>query len=52
MDGGVSPENTAELVRAGAEILVAGTTVFHTPNPAEAVQRLQQIAMEAMAQKV
>jgi len=52
VDGGVSPENTAELVRAGAEILVAGTTVFHTPNPAGAVQRLQQIAMEAMVEKV
>jgi ribulose-phosphate 3-epimerase len=52
VDGGVVPENTAELVRAGAQILVAGTSVFHTPDPAEAVRRLQQIATEAVAEKV
>jgi ribulose-phosphate 3-epimerase len=52
VDGGVSAENTAELVRAGTEILVAGTSVFHESNPAEAVRRLQQIAMEAVAEKV
>ena len=52
VDGGVSPENAASLVRAGAEILVAGTTVFHTPNPAEAVQKLQHIATDAVAEKV
>lgn len=52
VDGGVGLENTAELVRAGAEILVAGTSVFHTPDPAEAVRRLQHIATEAVAEKV
>ncbi len=52
VDGGVVAENTADLVRAGAEILVAGTSVFHTPNPAEAVRRLQQIATDAVAEKV
>jgi len=52
VDGGVGPENTAELARAGAEILVAGTSVFGAPNPAEAVRRLQQIATEAVAEKV
>jgi len=52
VDGGVGPENVAELVRAGAEILVAGTSVFHTPDPAEAVRRLQQIATDAVAEKV
>jgi ribulose-phosphate 3-epimerase len=38
VDGGVGPENVTELVRAGAEILVAGTSIFHTPNAAEAVR--------------
>lgn len=52
VDGGVGPENTAELVRAGVDILVAGTSIFHTPDPAEAVRRLQQIATEAVAEKV
>ena len=52
VDGGVTTENTAELVRAGAEILVAGTSVFHNSDPAEAVRRLQQIATDAVAEKV
>jgi ribulose-phosphate 3-epimerase len=52
VDGGVAAENAAELVRAGTDILVAGTSVFHTPDPAGAVKRLQQIALEAMTEKV
>ncbi len=38
VDGGVGPDNVANLVQAGAEILVAGTSVFHAPDAAEAVQ--------------
>ena len=52
VDGGVTMENAAELVRAGTEILVAGTSVFHTPDPAEAVRQLQHVAVDATAQKV
>jgi ribulose-phosphate 3-epimerase len=52
VDGGVGPENVAELVRAGAEILVAGTSIFHTPDAAEAVRAMKQMAEGALAQKV
>jgi ribulose-phosphate 3-epimerase len=52
VDGGVGPENVVELVRAGAEILVAGTSIFHTPDPAEAVRAMKQMADGALAQKV
>jgi len=51
VDGGVGPENIAELVRAGAEILVAGTSIFHTPDAAEAVRSLKQLAGGALAHK-
>jgi len=51
VDGGVGPENIAELVRAGAEILVAGTSIFHTPDAAEAVRSMKQMAGGALAQK-
>jgi len=51
VDGGVGPENVAELVRAGAEILVAGTSIFHTPDAAEAVRSMRQMAGGAVAQK-
>jgi ribulose-phosphate 3-epimerase len=51
VDGGVGPENVAELVRAGAEILVAGTSIFHTPDAAEAVRSMKTMAGGALAQK-
>ena len=52
VDGGIGPENVAEVVRAGAQILVAGTSVFHTPDPAQAVRSMMHLASEALAQKV
>jgi ribulose-phosphate 3-epimerase len=51
VDGGVGPENVTDLVRAGAEILVAGTSIFHTPDPAEAVRAMKQMAGGALAQR-
>jgi ribulose-phosphate 3-epimerase len=51
VDGGVGPDNVADLVRAGAEILVAGTSIFHTPDAAEAVRSLKQMAGGALAQR-
>jgi len=52
VDGGIGPENVVALVRAGAEILVAGTSVFHTASPADAVRRMRHLASGALAQKV
>jgi ribulose-phosphate 3-epimerase len=52
VDGGIGPENVSEVVRAGAQILVAGTSVFHTPDPAAAVRSMIHQASEALAQKV
>jgi ribulose-phosphate 3-epimerase len=52
VDGGIGPENVAEVVRAGAQILVAGTSVFRTADPAAAVREMTHLASEALAQKV
>jgi len=52
VDGGIGPENVGEVVRAGAQILVAGTSVFRTPNPAAAVRSMATQASEALAQRV
>jgi len=52
VDGGIGPENVAEVARAGAQILVAGTSVFHTPDPAAAVREMAHLASEALAQRV
>lgn len=40
VDGGVNTDNAAELCRHGADALVAGNSVFGTPDPAEAIRRL------------
>ena len=52
VDGGIGPGNVAEVVRAGAQVLIVGTSIFHTPDPAAAVQSLKQIAAGALAQQV
>lgn len=40
IDGGVDQENIADIVSAGADIVVAGSAVFGTGNPEEAVKAL------------
>lgn len=40
VDGGVGRENVAVLRRAGADLLVAGTSVFGQPDPAAAYEEL------------
>ena len=44
IDGGVGLGNAAEVVAAGAEILVAGSAVFGAEDPAEAVKELLRAA--------
>lgn len=44
IDGGIGLDNVAEVVAAGAEILVAGSAVFGAPDPAEALRALAQAA--------
>src|SRR5512145_2677633 len=44
IDGGVGPDNAAEVVAAGAEILVAGSAIFGAENPGEALRDLLRVA--------
>jgi len=46
VDGGVTLENVAACRAAGAEILVAGTSVYGQPDPAAAIRALRQRAEE------
>jgi ribulose-phosphate 3-epimerase len=41
IDGGVTLENAGGIVRAGADVLVAGTTVFHSEDPKAAIHTLK-----------
>jgi ribulose-phosphate 3-epimerase len=51
VDGGVEPENTAELAQAGANTFVAGTSIFHTADPAAATRHLKKLATHALSQR-
>jgi ribulose-phosphate 3-epimerase len=52
VDGGVDLENLQELAQAGANTFVAGTSIFHQPDPAAATRTMRKLAMEALIQKV
>ena len=41
VDGGVNLKNASLLVKAGADVLVAGNTVFNSPNPPETITALK-----------
>ncbi|MXY24498.1 MAG: ribulose-phosphate 3-epimerase [Acidobacteria bacterium] len=49
VDGGVSPANAAELVAAGAEILVAASAIYGAENPASATHALREAALSGLA---
>ena len=42
VDGGVDLQNAPMLVHAGVDILVAGSTVFSSSDPAEVIRRLRE----------
>ena len=44
VDGGVTLENAKELVDAGADILVAGNTVFSSNDPLQTIKKLKAVA--------
>lgn len=52
VDGGVDLENIAELAQVGANTFVAGTSIFHTANAAEATRELKTAAINALSQRV
>ncbi len=43
IDGGVNKENAAALMKAGADVLVAGNFVFSSANPKQVIAELKEI---------
>lgn len=52
IDGGVALDTVSDIVRAGAELLVAGNAVFGKGNPTSNTQTLLKAAREATLQQV
>ena len=48
IDGGIEPHIVARVVGAGARILVAGSAIFHTPDPERATRELKAAAIAAL----
>jgi ribulose-phosphate 3-epimerase len=43
IDGGVTLDNAKEILNAGADVLVAGNTVFKSANPTETIAQLKKM---------
>jgi ribulose-phosphate 3-epimerase len=52
IDGGVGQDNMGEVAKAGVDWVVVGSSVFHTPDPAEAVRGMRRMAEDATSVKV
>jgi ribulose-phosphate 3-epimerase len=51
VDGGVNEKTIARCAEAGADMFVAGSAVFHSDDPAAAVQTLRELAEAAAASR-
>lgn len=47
IDGGIGAETIADAARAGVDAFVAGSAVFGADDPAQAVERLRELARDA-----
>ena len=45
IDGGVTDKNAAQLVKAGADVLVAGNFVFKAANPTQTISELKKLTI-------
>ena len=52
IDGGVSLDNVADVVRAGCDWIVTGSSIFHTPDPEATFREMQRRAREALLVRV
>jgi len=49
VDGGIDERTTPVAAAAGARCFVAGSAVFHVPNPPDAVRRIHAVGMAAIS---
>ena len=52
IDGGITLQNLPEVIRAGCDWVVAGTSIFHTPDPGAAFAEMRQAARDATEVRV
>ncbi len=52
VDGGISLDNVQEVVRAGATMIVAGSSIFHSGDPRQAVEQMLKLACAATLTRI
>jgi ribulose-phosphate 3-epimerase len=52
IDGGISKENVIDVVHAGVEWIVAGSSIFHTVYPQGAFEEMRLLARNGAAVRV
>ncbi len=52
IDGGISPKNAAQVVAAGANVLVGGSAVFDAPDHAKAVEEMRESGIQGLAMRL
>lgn len=48
VDGGIGPQNAESVLRAGADVLVAGSSIFGAKDPATAISVLKSIGLDTI----
>lgn len=43
VDGGISLDNAAEILKAGADVLVAGSSIFKSEKPLEIIEKMKSL---------
>jgi len=51
VDGGISQSNAGDVVAAGADMLVAGSAIFGSPDPSQAIEMLRMAGSAGLAQR-
>ncbi len=46
VDGGINLDNVQDLVRAGMDIVIAGSAIFEAPDPAAAIREMKRLAQQ------
>jgi ribulose-phosphate 3-epimerase len=49
VDGGIKVDTASVVARAGADVLVSGTGIFHQPDPPAAARAIRRVAEEAFS---
>ncbi len=51
VDGGIKLENMENIIRAGMDVVVAGSAIFEAPDPAGVIREMKRIAARAAGPK-